>query len=453
MSYDRLAGRLYNCPLLITPEKADVIEGVFRAHQEGRASELPAAEAPQRIELATAMSLRRAEGGYFMSSGGVAVLQVHGTLVQRGDRMDAMSGMTGYNRVAGQLSEALRDPGVRGVVLEVDSPGGEVSGLIELATLVAESPKPIWAHANELAASAGYWLVSAAGKVFAPTTAVLGSIGVVMLHVDRSRQHEKAGLTYTPIFAGARKLEGSSIAPLSESARASAQSRVDHVYSMFVAHVAARRGIDEQAVRDTEAGVYSIQDAIGLNLADDIATLGDVVQMMTDEMNAGRLFGQAFSHARAGAGALSEEGNTMQQDKQPAPAAITQPAITQEQLDAARAAGIEEGKATAKDAESTAAKAATERIKAIQSCDAAKLRPTLASHLAFETALSAEDAAALLAKAAPETAGTSNPLAAAMAGTNAKVGADIDANATDDMPTTINSADVYARRRQVRAVK
>lgn len=452
MSYDRIAGRLYNTPLLITPEKADVIEGVFRAYQEGRASELPQGEAPQRIELASALSLRRADGGYFMSTGGIAVVQVHGSLVQRGDSMDALSGMTGYNRIAGQLSAAMRDPGVRGVVLEIDSPGGEVPGLLEVAALVASSTKPVWAHANELAASAAYWLGSSAGKLFAPTTGMVGSIGVVMLHVDRSRQIEKAGLVYTPIFAGARKLEGSSIAPLSEGARAAAQARVDQVYSMFVEHVAKARGMTEQAVRDTEAGVFSVQEAVAMKLADGVATLGDVVQSMTDELNAGRLFGNPFSQARAIAGAQPEGHETMSNEKT-TPAATSQP-VTQQDVDAAKAAGIAEGKAAAAAEVTAAAKAATDRVKAITTSEAAATRPALAAHLAYETALSVDDAVALLAKAGPETTPAANPLAAAMAGTNPKVGADGEPKADASPLPVISAADVYgARKAQIHAVK
>lgn len=458
MSYERLATRLYNTPLLITPEKADVIEGVFRAYQEGRASELPAAEPPQRIELATALSLRKADGGYFVSSSGVAVIQIHGSLVQRGDSMDALSGMTGYNRVASQLQAAIRDPGVRGVVLEIDSPGGEVPGLLEVAAMVADADKPVRAHANELAASAAYWLGSSAGKLFAPSTGMLGSIGVVMLHVDRSRQIDRAGLVYTPIFAGARKMEGSSLAPLSEGARSAAQARVDQVYAMFVEHVARARGISEDAVRATEAGVFPIQEATALGLADGVATLGDVIQGMTDDLNTGRIKPKPYQ-LRADAGTQTQEVFAMDPKDAPKPAA--NPTATNDQLAAARAEGVTEGRATAqaevdgarREGQSAGAAAARERIKAIQTCEPAKTRPALAEHLAFETSMTVDEAQAVLAKAAPETK-TGNPLDAAMRGTNPQVGADAEPSDPNAAPR-INTAAIYEARRnsKLRSVK
>lgn len=444
MSYERLAGRLFNVPLLLTPEKAEVIAAVFTAYIEGRSAELPKFEPEQRIELATMSTpLRRTDAGYYMSNSGVAVVQIHGSLVQRAGSMEAASGMAGYNRIATQLSAAIKDPSVRGVVLEVDSPGGEVSGLLELASLVGASDKPIYAHANELAASAAYWLASSASKVFAPSTGMLGSIGVVMLHVDRSKQIERAGLTYTPIFAGARKLEGSSMAPLTEEARTNAQARVDEIYSMFVDHVAQARGMDAQAVRATEAGVFSVQEATTLGLADGVATLGDVVQMMTDDLNAGRMSQRSFGRAAVNAQDTSQqELFTMTEKTTPAPIVNAEP--TQAALAAARAEGLAEGQAAAAKAQTDATKAATERVKAIQSCEAAKTRPTLAAHLAFETTMSADDAIAMLAKAGAEVG--ANPLAAAMP-PNPQVGADTD---KPKAGPRLSSTAIYARMEEGR---
>lgn len=135
-------------------------------------------------------------------------------------------------------------------------------------------------------------------------------------------------------------------------------------------------------------------------------------------------------------------------EKTNAPAAVSQPAITQEQLDKARADGIAAGKAeAAAEAAAAATKAATDRVKAITSCEAAKDRPALAAHLAFETDMAADAAIALLAKAGSEVAAApANPLAGAMAGTNPKVRADGEpAKADGGGVTVIDTAAVYQR--------
>jgi capsid assembly protease len=446
--YPNLAAKLYNEPLLITPDKATIIEGVFRAYSEGRAAELPPVETSERIDLAAAMSMRRAEGGYYLTNSGVAVVQVHGSLVQRGGMLESASGMTGYNRLGTMITAAFRDPSVRGVVLEIDSPGGEVAGLLDLSAMVAGADKPVYAHANELAASAAYWLASSADQVFAPKTGMLGSIGVVMLHADRSRQNERAGVSYTPIFAGARKLDGSSMAPLSEEARASAQARVDEIYSMFVSHVADARGITEQAVRDTEAGVFSTQEAVRLGLADDVATLGETIQAMTDDLNSGRLSKSSYGRAAANA-QHQQEQMTMTEKTTAAP--NPNAAATEAQLAAARAEGIAEGKtqatteqaaAATAEAEKNSAAATKARIKAIETCAEAKDRPAFAKHLAFETEMSVDEARALLSAAAKET--PTNPLAANMP-KNPRIGADADDTTDAGAKANIDTAGIYSR--------
>lgn len=445
MSYARLAERLFNAPLLLAPDKAETIAAVFNAYVAGNVAELPKYEPPARVDLASSMSMRRADGGYYLTNSGVAVLQVHGSLVQRSGGLDSMSGLMGYNGITNMLSSAVRDPGVRGVVIEFDSPGGEVAGVMEMAGMIAEADKPVWAHANELAASAAYWLAAAADRVYAPTTGMLGSIGVLMLHADRSRQIDKAGIVYTPIFAGARKLDGSSMAPLTEEARSWAQDRVDQVYNLFVAHVAAQRGMSEKKVRDTEAAVYSVQDAKKMGLADDVATLGETIQMMTDDLNTGRSKRKSYGRAAANAqdltnGHLPGRIDMDEKDKGAAPA-------TQAQLDAARAEGKAEAQADADKAAKIAAEAqasgdAKARVKAILGCEAAKERPALAQHLALDTAMSAEDAIGVLAKAAKET--VTNSLAAKMP-QNPKVGADGDGSS--GAAAAVDTAGIYAARR------
>lgn len=444
MSYTRLAERLYNTPLLITPEKAAAIEHVFRLHAEGRAAELPEYEAPERIDLASTLSMRRADGGYYITNAGVAVVRVHGSLVQRAGGMDAMSGMTGYNGLAAQLSAALQSNEVRGIVLEIDSPGGEVAGLAELADYVASADKPVYAHANELAASAAYWLATSADRVYAPQTAVLGSIGVVMLHVDRSKQNERAGVTYTPIFAGARKVDGASFAPLSDAARASAQSRVDEIYSLFVKQVAGRRKMTEKAVRETEAGVYSAPEAMKRKLIDGVATLGDTVQAMTHDLNAGTLRKPTpYGRAAVTPAQPKQETRSMEDDKvgtTAAPAANA--ALTKEQLDASKAEGVKAG-----------SEAERARVRGITTHAEAAGRTSLAEHLAYETAMSVDDAAKMLAKAPKEAAATPPNALAALMPPNPKVGADAKGAADDEQAQpVIDSTAIYKGRAQARLV-
>lgn len=429
MSHLRYAARMYGCPLLITSEKARALERVIRAHEEGRASLLsPATQPVPRREL-SGPDISRSDSGYLRTGTGIAIIQTIGTLVQRpGDEMlDSLSGLVAYSTVSAQMRAAETDPRVDGVLWEIDSDGGEVPGLVDSVGAVRSlaKKKPVWAIANEKAFSAGMWIATAANRLFVPSTGMVGSIGVRTLHIDQSQRDAKQGLVYTEIFAGERKVDFSSHAPLTDAAAQVAQEMVDRVYAMFVQAVADHRGIDEQAVRDTEAALLDPAAALALGLIDGIQSFDETLAQLAAEAQHVRIYGMRTG-ARASAPAspvqsLSEGENIMAAQEQ---------TFTAAQLAEAEARGEAKAKAAAKTEADTAAKAATEaerkRVNAIQTCEQAKGKPALAAHLALETEMSVEDAQKLLAKAAVEGDGKpTNLLEAAMRTVpNPKVGAD-----------------------------
>ncbi len=461
-NYPRLAERLFNTPLLLSPEKADTIASVFNAYLLDKVAELPKYEPPMNVEVASSLSLRRADGGYYTTNEGVAVVQVHGSLVQRGGGLrDMLSGMTGYNTIGAQISAAMRDSSVRGLILEFDSQGGEVEGVVDLASTIADVDKPVWAHANGIALSGAYWLAVAADKIYTSPTGMLGSIGVLMMHADRSKVMERAGVVYTPIYAGAHKVDGSPMAPLSEDARTWAQNRVNHVYDMFVDHVAGNRGLSEDDVRATEAGILSAGDAVDAGLADGIALLGETIHTMAAALWDTGL-DRKKRYRRAAASAQSHRGETDMSNQPDKAAAPAQPAaITQADLDKARADGEASAAAKAKEEAKAAVAnitaAATARIKAITESASGKDHPALAKKLAFDTDMSPEAAQALmdgLPKEAQEALAPVNALAAKMAAEapNPKVGASTTEEGDEDSAIAVRVAS-YARRRPLISVK
>ena len=134
----------------------------------------------------------------------------------------------------------MNDPGVRGVILDVDSPGGEVGGLFNLVEQIKAirnaGSKPLWAVANECALSAAYAIASTADRLYVTRTGELGSIGVVAVHVDESGADAKAGLSWSFVFAGEQKVDGNAHEPLSHRARATIQADVDRLYAEFCEH-------------------------------------------------------------------------------------------------------------------------------------------------------------------------------------------------------------------------
>lgn len=270
-----LAARVFNTPLLIQRAKLEVILSVLAPKFE-----LQTLPPPQMGPSTPAPTLANEQGIY--------VLPIHGTLVQRAVGLDALSGLTSYISIARRLDAALADDSVRGIILEIDSPGGEAAGVFDLADKIraASAVKPIWAVANDAAFSAAYALASATSRLFVTRTGGIGSIGVIALHVDQSQSDANAGLKFTPIHAGARKNDGTPHEPLTDEARGSIQTEVNRLYELFVLTVADQRGLSAEAVRKTEAALYFGQDAINVGLADRLGTLNDAVQQMHTELDA-----------------------------------------------------------------------------------------------------------------------------------------------------------------------
>jgi len=175
----------------------------------------------------------------------------------------------------------MQDARVKAIIFDVDSPGGSVEGVTELASEIynARKKKPSIAVANAQAASAAYWLASAAGELVVTPSGQVGSIGVYVAHQDESKALENEGVRITLISAGKYKTEGNPSEPLADEARAAIQSKVDDYYTMFVKGVAQNRGSTQAAVRDGygQGRMVLASQAVKLNMADRVATLDDVL--------------------------------------------------------------------------------------------------------------------------------------------------------------------------------
>lgn len=262
-----LAARVFNTPLLISRAKLEVILAVIGTRvglpETGASVPVP----PPRTASSTT------------GAPGIAVIPIHGTLVRRTGGMDALSGLTSYDALGASLDAALADASVHGILLDVDSPGGEAAGVFDLADRIssARNTKPIWAVVNDEGFSAAYALASAASRVILTRTAGVGSIGVIALHVDQSQKDAQDGYRYTAITAGAHKNDFSPHTELGESARALIQAEVNRLHALFVATVARHRGLTSEAVAATEARLFFGEDALQARLADQIGTFSDAL--------------------------------------------------------------------------------------------------------------------------------------------------------------------------------
>jgi signal peptide peptidase SppA len=216
------------------------------------------------------------------AAGTILVVPIYGILRHRQSWLAALFGGTDATMLASLLREAADDPAVTEIILDVDSPGGEVAGTEELAAVVAEArtQKRVTAVVNALAASAAYWVASAASRIVSTPSGLVGSIGVVATHVDLSELERKAGIRVTEIAAPAGKTVGTEHAPLSEAGRGAIAANVEAFYRLFVERVAAGRGVSADVVRGERFGqgrVFTAEEARRRGLVDAVATLPDVV--------------------------------------------------------------------------------------------------------------------------------------------------------------------------------
>lgn len=355
MNYPHLAARLFNTPLLIHPQKLDAIIAGLGERLLGSGLELgpgidKALALPAEM-FSTRQAAARGDTGYGITDG-VAVISASGALVHR-SRMDGNSSyLLGYNELALQVEDAQNNPDVHAILQVMDTPGGEVSGAFEYSDRIhaLRGKKPMWAIADSLAASAGYLGGSAFDQLAVAATGYVGSIGVVMRHVDLSRKLANDGVQVTHIFAGDHKVDGNPYEPLPASVRADLQAEIDSLYTLFVDAVVRNRGLNAQAVRNTQANTYRGQAAVSLGLADRVATTDQLITELAGMRRRSFQVGQT-ARATADQKGTSMSGTTPSGQQAAPTAAVTTTApqvvnlFNQADLDAARAEGHAAGAA------------------------------------------------------------------------------------------------------------
>lgn len=220
-------------------------------------------------------------------------------------------GGTTYGDIQNQIRIAAADPGVKGILLNVNSPGGETDNAFETAAMIAAAgkAKPVWAVAATGAYSAAYLLASQASKIYlAPTSGGVGSIGVYCGHMDYSGMLDQMGIKVTLISAGEGKTAGNPWEPLTDAAKADIQSEMDRLYGAFVGGVAAGRGMNAGDVVALGARIYEgSKAAIAAGLADAPGDIETAWVDLCNEIQRGSSAG-TFLGRRAAAAAKEKNG-------------------------------------------------------------------------------------------------------------------------------------------------
>ncbi|MCU6683854.1 S49 family peptidase [Leclercia sp. H6W5] len=396
-----IASMAFNEPLMLEPAYARVFFCAL-AGQLGitRLTDTVSGATPGAEQIAEPLALfgddeemvPRPSRSYQITNG-IAVLPVSGTLVSKTRSLQPYSGMTGYNGIIARLQQAMSDPGVDGILLDMDTPGGMVSGAFDCADIIARMRgiKPIWALANDMNCSAGQLIASAASRRLVTQTARTGSIGVMMAHSNYGAALKTQGVEVTLIYSGDHKVDGNPYEKLPKDVRDDFQTRIDATRRMFAEKVAAYTGMSVQSVLDTEAAVFSGQESVDAGLAEELVNNTDALNVMRESLNKRKTISpggnmEKVTTASAAAAdaiqatASAEQTNTVES----AAAVVASPAEVSAQV--AAAVSAENG-----------------RIMGILNCEEAKGRESQARALAETPGMTVESAQRILA-AAPQSA-------------------------------------------------
>ena len=212
--------------------------------------------------------------------GPVAIIPVKGTLAKNGLEFFGFQLLTSMRDIGASLRQAAADPAVRAIMLDVESPGGTVDGIEELAASVAAAgqAKPLYAYADGLMASAAYWASCGARTIGASSTAQVGSIGVVLMHREVSKALDNAGIKINFLTAGRYKAAGNQAEPLNDEMRAYMQSNIDDVYGMFLSAVEAGRQVSrDKALSMADGKIFLAGQAQTLGLIDRVCSRSDFI--------------------------------------------------------------------------------------------------------------------------------------------------------------------------------
>lgn len=233
-------------------------------------------------EIMAAAELNTSDGPLVEVRNGVAVINVDGTITHRANFLSDFSGGTSTEMMSGAIRTALRDDQVKSILLRIDSPGGTVPGVPELAKeiMAARGTKPIVAYASPMMASAAYWIGSAADRIVAmPSAEAIGSIGVRMVHVEHSQADVEAGIVRTQLAVPDGKGAINDFTPLSDASRAELMTKINAIYNDFAGAVAAARGVSVAQVKDQFGGgrTFLAGEALQRGLIDSTMTFDELL--------------------------------------------------------------------------------------------------------------------------------------------------------------------------------
>lgn len=270
----------------------------------------------------------------------LALIQISGTLVKSDSYWNRYFGMVSYDEIRRSVLTALKDDSVQGIMAIMATPGGSAAGADAMATFFskADQVKPFYSFAETDMCSGGYYLGAPSREIYAQRAAQVGSIGVIMVHMDMVEMYKENGITPTVFRAGEFKALGSPYEHLDKRAKENIQGTLNDYFNMFNDHVVACRGFKDVPALLAEAGegrVFMAEKAKEVGLVDQVAELEDALEEVSDKVRSSSGKRTTLSVSTQTRGSAMDRSNAQA-------AAASGQALTPEQI-AALAAGANLG--------------------------------------------------------------------------------------------------------------
>lgn len=275
MKYHQIIAVLTEEPLLITPAAHASLLKLFEEHRGLSAEEFRAKR--EGVDLCG----EEVELDQMEIIDGIAHIPIGGPIGRGLGKFEKGAGAVDVEDVMDELDQAEEDPLVYAAILDIDSPGGMVSGTPELADRISAFAKPIYAFSAGLMCSAAYWIACSADAIFATKSADIGSIGVFAPFLDQSERMKMAGLKMEVISSGKYKGAGFPGTSLNKDQRQHMQERINETARMFYDHVQAH--CPDAALEDMQGQAFKAQTAADKGLIDQVVENKDeVVDLLMD---------------------------------------------------------------------------------------------------------------------------------------------------------------------------
>ena len=280
MLYQSLINAACSTAWAIVPDKLEAICALLSLKAVGGA----------RSEEEIAAVVAQRQTGMVRNAGVIGVLPLMGTIGHRMGSLESSSGGVSSEAFARDFDRMVNDPSIGAILIDINSPGGTVSGATELSKRIfdARAIKPIEGIVNSMAGSAAIWIGSSVSRLHITPSGTAGSVGIVAVHKDASASDEQSGVKFTVLTSSEHKAEANPHAPLSEDAKENILRDMDAFHNMFVSDLARNRGVSKLAVKRDfgEGRMLLAPAALAAGMVDSIATFDEVVAKLARKVKA-----------------------------------------------------------------------------------------------------------------------------------------------------------------------